>query len=358
MIKHLNSKNEGFFNEEWSKHVRLRPGMFIGSLYLKSFVNSIKSGMSELLVNSKTNQVRFYLGEKNTLKLKIENIQNVLQQISFENKSFNNPLPWDFQTINALSEWFDITYYDSSNSIIEYQKNQKGIITKGNQFSSIECNALEINFELDNEMWAEKLKWNKDYIIYEIRELAYFHQNVKFEVEYRIQDKKCNSIFHFKQGLKDRLEFESIKGIGGTYFNIYINTIINNIPFEAAIAFRNYNVDGGFIKSYVNDFHTTENGSHVQALLKGITYGVMKYFKKNELTQEYKISQKGIKENLIAFINIRMEDAQFSGCVKNKLANPEIIKPISDYVSTIVFQYIENNEKETEQLIKKFKMYF
>jgi DNA gyrase/topoisomerase IV subunit B len=92
------------------------------------------------------------------------------------------------------------------------------------------------------------------------------------------------------------------------------------------------------------------------SLLKGLTYGVMKYFQKHELTEKYKISEKGMKENLVAAINIKMDAPVFSGCVKNKLANPEIIESIANYVAELLFKKIEKDEKATERLIRKFEI--
>lgn len=102
--------------------------------------------------------------------------------------------------------------------------------------------------------------------------------------------------------------------------------------------------------------YAPENGTHIDAFLKGLTYGVMKYFQKYELTDTYKISEKGMKENLIAILNIRMAAPVFSGCVKNKLANFEIIEPIANEIATLFFNKIEADKAATQKLIQKFKI--
>ena len=38
------------------------------------------------------------------------------------------------------------------------------------------------------------------------------------------------------------------------------------------------------MKSYVNKAYTPEDGTHVEAVLKGVTYGIMAYLQKHELT--------------------------------------------------------------------------
>lgn len=148
-----------------------------------------------------------------------------------------------------------------------------------------------------------------------------------------------------------------LNGLGGGYFSTSIDEKIGDFNIEAAFAFRKYTVDESFLKSFVNDEYTHENGTHVDGMLKGLTYGVMKYFKKNKLTNDYKISESGIREGLIGAINIRMENPNYSGCVKNKLANPEVLQPIADYFANLLFKKIEDNDEFTQHLIDKFKIY-
>jgi DNA gyrase/topoisomerase IV subunit B len=75
----------------------------------------------------------------------------------------------------------------------------------------------------------------------------------------------------------------------------------------------------------------------------------MKYFQKHELTQVYKISEKGMRENLLAAVHVKMNKPQFSGCVRNKLASPEIIEPLTDYIGDLLFQKIENDDESAQK---------
>ena len=82
----------------------------------------------------------------------------------------------------------------------------------------------------------------------------------------------------------------------------------------------------------------------------------MKHFQKYDLVNKYKISEKGIRENLIAAIHIKLENPMFSGCVKNKLANPDIIEPIANRISDILFKKIEDDPEAGKKLISKFEI--
>ncbi len=342
---------------KWNEHIRLRPGMYIGRVNLRGFIDLLKGIYSVSLSKLKADTISFDFKNSNRGKIIIDNIQNpVIDNWSKWNSNSQNPFILEFQTLNALSLFFTIRLFDSNDDIILRQEYKEGVLTNGELTEKpIECNKLEIDFTLDTKIW-KKFNWLESFINHEIREFAYLHKNVKFRVHYEVADEQCNIVYFFENGLKDRIEVENLKGLGSSYFNTYFTKEIKDFSIEVAFAFRDYTVDEPFLKSFVNDYYTNENGSHIDGVLKGLTYGVMKYFQKYDLTEKYKISEKGIKESLISLINIRMNSPVFSGCVKNKLANPEIIEPITDYISELLFESIEKDKESTEKLIRKFEI--
>jgi topoisomerase-4 subunit B len=349
--------NEDIQELKWNEHIRLRPGMYIGRVNLKGFVDLLKGIFSISLSQLKANTISFDFRDSNSGKITIDNIQNpVIDNWSKWNSNPQNPFVLEFQTLNALSSFFTIQLSDL-NGIKLRQEYKEGVLSNGELTEKpTKCNKLEIDFTLDDKIWKNEFDWLESFINHEIREFAYLHKKVKFKVSYKIADEQCNIVYFFENGLKDRIEVEKLKGLGGSYFNTYFVKKIKDFNIEVAFAFRDYTVDEPFLKSFVVDYYTHENGSHIDGLLKGLTYGVMKYFQKYDLTEKYKISEKGIKENLIGIINIRMDAPVFSGCVKNKLANPEIIEPIANYVSELLFEKIEADKESTEKLIRKFEI--
>ncbi|MCP4442347.1 MAG: hypothetical protein GY810_25860 [Aureispira sp.] len=343
---------------DWRESIRKRPGMFIGSINDKGFIELLKTILSDLLYNTSTDFVQLQLLDSNTAKLHLQNIKKVfpkiwnLAQIAHDGK-YNIGL----QTLNALSQKFTIQLHSSTNDISYQQNFIKGTLTEDNLPQDHNfIDSLTINFQLDQDIWGNDFAWNQDFITHQLREFAYLHKRVQFEMLHTINNRECRLIHHFKNGLKDKIDMKLLNGLGGSFFNTTIDTTIADFHIEVAFAFREYTVDEPFLKSYVNDYYTHENGSHIDGLLKGLTYGVMKYFQKHNLTQQYKISEKGIKQNLVAALNIRLSQPVFSGCVRNKLANSEIIEPIANYVSEILFSKIEQAPDATKKLINKFQI--
>jgi len=337
-------------------HIRLRPGMYLGNIGLKGFVELLKGFFSISLDELKTDLISFEFIDTHSGKLTISNIKNpVIDNWSRHRSNTKNPFILEYLVLNALSKTFQIKLSDKATKTVYEQNYERGIFINGDtDKNEIYCSQLEIAFALDETIWTNDFVWNTSFINFEIREFAYLHKEAKFKVTYPIDGEICNVIYFFKEGLKDRLNIEKLRGLGGSYFDSVLDTKIEDFDIEIAFAFRDYIVDEPFLKSFVNDYYTPENGSHVDGLLKGLTYGVMKYFQKHNLTGTYRISEKGIKENLMAMINIKMETPVFSGCVKNKLANAEIIEPIADHIASFFFKKIEADEASTKKLIEKF----
>lgn len=342
----------------WNELVRLRPGMYISYVNNRGFIEMIKGLLTNILSHTKSNRFTISLVGKNKAELRFDNLKNSISDdcaIVYTNPL--NPFTLEMGGLNALSENFIIKFMDRENNCISEQKYQKGEIQRGtHQGKELECKSFEFEFELDKEIWKDNFEWDENYITHEIKNFAYLHKNTKFNIHYKVDKEECKTIYHFKNGLKDKLNIEKLNGHGGSYFETEIDEKIGDFHLEAVFAFRDYSVDRPYLESYVNDHYTHENGTHVDGLLKGLTYGVMKYFQKHKLTEVYKISEKGMKENLIAALNIRMEASVFSGCVKNKLANSEIIEPITNYVADLLFKKIEEDEESTKKLIRKFEM--
>jgi DNA gyrase subunit B len=334
--------------------IRLRPGMYVGSVKEKGFTDLLRRIMSDATMNNRIDIFFLELKENLEGKLTFNN-----QNGALENSWVGLKKPFvitDFYVLNALSEKFKISFWDIHNKKITEQYFEKGNLINGDVIEKIDCSKVEIDFTLDKDIWKMDFQRNNTYIIHQLREFAYLNKKTKFQINYKEGTEACKVIYHFRNGLRDRINLELLNGLGESYFEAEIDTQIKDFHIELAFAFREYTVDYPYLKSYVNNFYMSENGTHVDGLLKGLTYGIMKYLQKHDLVNKYKISKKGIKENLVAAINIKMDVPFYGGCVKNKIINSEIIEPIANYVAELFFQKIEQNEEATKQLLTKFEI--
>lgn len=345
--------------QRFQAHIRLRPAMYLGKVELKGFVELLLQILSGTISKTQASQITFNFHDKNKGRLTIGNIRKEMidNWAVFHDEDPTLPLFMEPLVLNSLSQYFHMIFYDKKRKEILAQRFEKGELAEGKiEDKPLACHSIVIDFQLDEEIWGDNFAWDENYITHRFREFAYLHKEARFTLNYLHAHEPCHITYHFNNGLKDRLDIEKFNGLGGAYFETAFDKQMNGFSLEMAFAFREYTVDKSFLESYVNDHYTHENGTHVDGLLKGLTYGVMKYFQKHQLTETYKISEKGIRESLIAILHIRMTAPNFSGCVRNKLANPEIIQPIADYVAGLLFEKMEADEVATEKLIRKFEM--
>ena len=336
----------------WQDAIRKRPGMYIGLVNHKGYVDTLKKIITEIIYLSGCDTVRLSFIDKLEGEIEFDNIRKELRQdISVVNQL--NPHLFYLPVLNGLSKWMQITF-DGDNNIRQEFKN--GETETEPARDAIKCEKLRIAYSLDESVWGKEFSWNTNYLSYELREFCYLNPTVKFEITEKIENFSNTNTYEFRNGLSDRLEIEMLNGMGTCYFKHHFIHETEHFKLDAAFAFRQYSVDQTFIRTYVNNEITAENGSHLDGLLKGLTNGVMKYFQANDLVNDFKISEKGIQQGLVCIMNLTIENAEFSGCVRNKLANAEIIKPIANYVSGLLFKSIRADKESTEKLIDKFKI--
>jgi len=342
------------------EHIRLRPAMYLGRVNIKGFIELLKGLFSNVLSDLKSDYITFEIIESNSAILKANNVLlPVIDNWSKWNPNSNrtNPFILEFQVLNALCTSFEIKLLNKTHKAIFRQEYKNGEFIKGDKNKNeIQCSQLEIEFTLDKEIWGEDFEWNENFLNHQIREFAYLYSEVKFNFLYQVNNENCNITYFYKNGLKDRIEIEKLNGLMETYIDIQIKDKIENFHIETSLAFRGSYIDQPFLKSFVNDYYTHENGSHVDGIINGLTKGIKKYILKHNLKGNFKISKKRTKKRLIAAINIKMDGPQFSGSVKNKLANKEIIKPIESYVTNLFIEKLEEDKESAKKLLWLFEV--
>ena len=345
---------------KWLEHIRLRPAMYLGRVNIKGFAKLFIGLFSNVLSDLKADRITFEIIDSNSGILKTNNILlPVIDNWSKWNPNSNrtNPFTLEFQVLNALCSSFKIKLLDKTHKPIFKQEYEKGEFIRGDKNKNeIQCSQLEIEFTLDKDIWGEDFEWNENFLNHQIREFAYLYNEVKFIFLYQVDNENCNITYFYKNGLKDRVDIEKFNGLTECYLDIQIKGKIENFHLEASFAFRDSYIDQPFLKSFVNDYYTHENGSHVDGIIKGLTKAIKKYILKHNLKGDFKISKKRTKKHLVGAINLRMDNPLFSGSVKNKLANKEIIKPIENYVTNLFIEKMEEDKESAKKLLWLFEV--
>ena len=100
-------------------------------------------------------------------------------------------------------------------------------------------------------------------------------------------------------------------------------------------------------------------GTHVQGFRQGLSNVLMKYVKENIFTKkDSKLNLTGddTRAGLVAVINVKLVNAEFSGQIKAKLINDDIIPFINQVIKEKMNKWIKNNESTAKKIGEWIKL--
>ena len=336
---------------EFYEHIRKRPAMYLGQVNHKGFIDTLKKFITQFLKVSGAKKVIIIFKDENKGEITFSSISNKIRQdIAILNKD-DLYSTLDLSILNSLSQNMLVNFCMDA----EFSQNfSQGKSLKEISNTLINCSQLKICYVLDKEIWGTDFKWNPNYLTYDLIEYFYLNSKVKFEITYLSNKKSNTHIYEFENGLSDRIDIEIFNGIGTCYLKHYMDLAIENFTIEVAFAFRQYYVDHTFIQTYVNNELTPNHRSHLEGVRKGISNSFRRYLKAHQQNLGNLFKDLNFRKRLVCFINIRLDEPIYYGSTKQKLANPEIIKPISKYVSNRLFESLSKNHETTKTIFAKF----
>ncbi len=214
-----------------------------------------------------------------------------------------------------------------------------------------------VTFTPDKDIFKEVTEFDYDILANRMRELSFLNKGITISItDNRKKDKKgdpVKEIFHSKEGLSEFIKYidESREPI--------INEIIkmegekNNIPVEVAMIYNSSFSEN--LHSYVNNINTHEGGTHLSGFRRGLTNTLKKYADSSGLTDKLKfdISGDDFREGLTAVISVKVAEPQFEGQTKTKLGNREVSSAVSQAVSEMLENYLEENPSDSKVIVQK-----
>ena len=337
---------------EGLEHIRLRPGMYIGSLGDGSNEND---GIYILLKEGIDNAVdEFSQGFGKRIDIAIENgrvkirdygrgiplgkledcVSNVNTGAKYNNSVFKQAIGMNgvgIKATNALSSYFRAaSIREGKMAVVEFKKGDK-ISGKTGKAKEGTPNGTYLEFEPDVSIFG-KYAFNMEYIEKRLWNYAYLNPGLLL---------KCNGKDYLsKNGIQDLLVNEMGKSTKPLY-NMF-NYQGENLQF---VLTHTPSLDK-YVYSFVNGQSTEDGGTHVTSFLDGFTKGVNSFFKK-----EY--DEKDVTAGLLCALKIGLDNPMFTSQTKNKLGNVEIRAPIIKEVQTAVDDWLRHNPDIAGQLEDK-----
>ena len=325
------------------EHIRLRPGMYIGSLGDGSNEND---GIYILLKEGIDNAVdEFSQGAGTKIDIEIKDgrvkirdfgrgiplgkledcVSNVNTGAKYSSNVFKQAIGMNgvgIKATNALSSYFRAaSVRDGKMAVVEFSKGVKISSKTGNAKPGVP-NGTYLEFEPDTEIFG-KYSFNMEYVEKRLWNYAYLNPGLTL---------KCNGKEYLSEnGIQDLL-LNEMGGESKALYPIFNYQGDNNLQF---VLTHGASLDK-YIYSFVNGQSTDDGGTHVTAFLDGFTKGVNEFYKK-----EYDI--KDVTSGLYVAIKLGLDNPMFTSQTKNKLGNVEVRAPIIKETQIAVDDWLRHN---------------
>lgn len=214
-----------------------------------------------------------------------------------------------------------------------------------------------VTFKPDPEIFTQTLEYNYETLANRMRELSFLNKGITVViVDKREKDEKGEYIaetFHSEEGLS-----EFIKYLDATREPIMQSVIAfegekNGIPVEVAMIYNTSYSEN--LHSYVNNINTHEGGTHLTGFRRGLTHTLKKYADESGMLEKLKFDIAGddFREGLTAIISVKVAEPQFEGQTKTKLGNREVSSSVSQAVSEMLTDYLEEHPDDAKIIVQK-----
>ena len=214
-----------------------------------------------------------------------------------------------------------------------------------------------VTFKPDVEIFTQTLEYTYETLANRMRELAFLNKGITVViVDRREKDEKGDYIgetFYSEEGLS-----EFIKYLDATRDPIMKSVIAfegekNGIPVEVAMIYNTSYSEN--LHSYVNNINTHEGGTHLTGFRRGLTHTLKKYADESGMLDKLKFDIAGddFREGLTAIISVKVAEPQFEGQTKTKLGNREVSASVSQAVSEMLTDYLEEHPDDAKIIVQK-----
>ena len=366
---------------EGMEHVRMRPSMYIGDVGtrgLHHLVYEVVDNSIDEALAGQCDQITVIINEDNSITTKdngrgipvgihkkegVSALEVVMTKIGAGGKFDKDSYKVSgglhgvgVSCVNALSESLKATVHlDGKIWQQEYQRGK--VVAPVESIGDTTETGTEVTFKPDPEIFVQTLDYNYETLSLRMRELSYLNKGINIVIiDRRSKDDKGEYItetFQSKDGLKEFIHFldETREAIIGDV--IAMEGEKNGVPVEVAMIYNTSFSEN--LHSYVNNINTHEGGTHLSGFRRGLTTTLKKYADSSGLLDKLKFEIAGddFREGLTAIISVKVAEPQFEGQTKTKLGNREVTSAVSQAVSEMLENYLEENTNDAKTIVQK-----
>ncbi len=366
---------------EGIEHVRMRPSMYIGDIGVRGLhhlVYEVVDNSIDEAMGGHCDTIEVIINEDNSITTKdngrgipvdlhkkegMSALEVVMTKIGAGGKFDKDSYKVSgglhgvgVSVVNALSDHLKASVHRGGKIWEQEYERGKSLYPVKSVGESNETGTI-VTFHPDAEIFTQTIEYSYETLSNRMRELSYLNKGVTISITDRRQkDDEGNYVsetFYSDQGLKEFVLFLDSNREPLIKDVIAMEGEKNGIPVEVAMIYNNSYTEN--LHSYVNNINTHEGGTHLSGFRRGLTTTLKKYADGSGMLDKVKFEVSGddFREGLTAIISVKVGEPQFEGQTKTKLGNREVSSAVSQAVSEMLTNYLEEHPDDAKIIVQK-----
>ena len=366
---------------EGMEHVRKRPSMYIGDVGVRGLhhlVYEVVDNSIDEAMAGHCDKIDVWINEDNSVSVKdngrgipvaihkkegVSALQVVMTKIGAGGKFDKDSYKVSgglhgvgVSCVNALSIHLKASVYKDGKEW-EQEYSQGKIKYEVREVGPSTDQGTLVTFSPDPEIFGETTEYNYDTLSLRMRELSFLNKGIEISItDKRRRDEEGNFFredFKSTEGLSEFVRYLDATRTPIMGAVIAMEGEKSGIPVEVAMIYNNSYSEN--LHSYVNNINTHEGGTHLSGFRRGLTHTLKKYADESGMLSKMKFEIQGddFREGLTAIISVKVAEPQFEGQTKTKLGNREVSAAVSQAVSEMLTNYLEENPNEAKIIVQK-----
>ncbi len=251
--------------------------------------------------------------------------------------------------VNALSEWLEVEVRREGG--LYHQKYERGKpVMEVRRIGDAEGTGTKITFKPDDKIF-EDTEFSAEVLIQRLREQAFLNRGVKIELSDLRTGKK--NVFHYEGGIVSFVRYLNRSKDVLHEEPIYMKLAREDMEVEVAIQYNDSYVET--VLSFANNINTHEGGTHLSGFRMALTRSINDYARKVNLLKEQdpNLTGEDVREGLTAVISVKLQNPQFEGQTKTKLGNSEVRGIVDSVVGEGMARFLEENPSIARVIVEK-----
>ena len=366
---------------EGMEHVRKRPSMYIGDVGtrgLHHLVYEVVDNSIDEAMAGHCDTINVVINEDNSVSVKdngrgipvgmhkkegVSALEVVMTKIGAGGKFDKDSYKVSgglhgvgVSVVNALSDHLKATVFREGKIWEQEYERGKALYPTKPVGETNDIGTL-ITFTPDKSIFNITTEYSYDILATRLRELSYLNKGLTITItDKRNKDDEGNFIFekfYSEIGLPEFIQYLDATREQLTANIISMEGEKNGVPVEVAMVYNTSYTEN--LHSYVNNINTHEGGTHLSGFRRGLTNTLKKYAENSGLLKNLKFEIAGddFREGLTAIISVKVQEPQFEGQTKTKLGNREVTSAVSQSVSEMLSDYLEENPNDAKIIVQK-----